>query len=129
MQYVQLTSRAAIGMPRRRYRRTLNSRDWKQVFGDVGQACIMAAPSSDAECILITSSGARDCINLCRATLEVLSENNDWSFFALAMRSLGGGNGAAARALTALTRSSLSGGMIAPGLGSGSVGRDEDVKA
>jgi hypothetical protein len=39
----------AIGIPKRRYRRTLNSSERKHVFGDVGRAWIMAAPSSEAE--------------------------------------------------------------------------------
>ena len=109
-------------MPRRRKRRTLNSNVWKQVLGEVGRACIIAAPSSDAEWILIISSGSICCRSLWRLTLETLSENRDWSFLDLFIRSLGDGSGVAARALTALVRSSLSGGVIAPGLGSGSVG-------
>ena len=46
-QWEQLTSNVAIGMPRRKYKRTLKSRDWKKEFGDVGRAWIMAA--SEAE--------------------------------------------------------------------------------
>ena len=45
----QLTSAAAIWTPRRRYRRILKSNDWKQEFGEVGRAWIMAAPSTVAE--------------------------------------------------------------------------------
>ena len=84
----------------------------------------MVAPSTDSECILITSSGGKDCMSLCLATLDDLSEKNDWSFFALRMRSLGWGMGTAARTLTALTRSWRSGGVIAPGVGITSSGSD-----
>ena len=91
---------------------------------EVGRAFFIAAPSSDAECILIASSGAMDCISLCQATFDDLSEKNDLSFFALRMRSLGEGRGTAARALTACTRSCRSGGVIAPGVGITSSGSD-----
>ena len=77
----------------------------------------MAAPSSDAEWIHMTSSGGSDLMMLCRATLDVLSEKKDCSFLALCMSSLGVGIGVAAKALTAFTRSSLSGEVIAPGVG------------
>ena len=65
----------------------------------------------------MTSSSGSDLMRLCRATLDILSEKKDCSFLALCTSSLGVGIGVAAKALTAVTRSSLSGGMIAPGVG------------
>ena len=56
----QLTLDATIGMLRRRYKRTLKSKDWKQDFGEVGRTWILAAPSSDAEWILKTTALAYD---------------------------------------------------------------------
>ena len=84
-------------MPRRRYKRILTSSDWKQLFGDVDRAWMIAAEW--------------------RLTLEVLSEKDDCSFFALCMRSLSVGMGTTARTLTAVERSSVSRELIAPGVG------------
>ena len=69
-------------------------------------------------------SGGIICISLWRLILYALSENVDCDFFALDMRSRGEGIGVAAWALTALVRSSLSNGVIAPGLGVRSVVRE-----
>ena len=51
----------------------------------------------------------------------------DFSFFALFVRSRGEGIGAAASILTALKRSSLSGGMLPHGLGVGSIVRESST--
>ena len=63
-------------------------------------------------------------MSLCLATLDVLSEKKDCNFLALYMRSLGGGKGTAAMVLTAVMRSYLSGGVIAPGVGVRSSGNE-----